>query len=199
MERTGAQLLFANVYINIKIISYNMSVVSTIFNNIGSYGPALLFLNSCSLLWNKETLLFYYVVGIFLNSVLNVILKLLFKQPRPSEDERTFKLALTHGKYIVFKDGYPHSIFGMPSGHTQTSVFSLIFIYLSGINERWLYFYSIIIIIVMSQRVAFNHHTIFQVIIGAFVGAFVGYQFFFLAKQKIKGRITEKPDDYAPI
>ena len=50
----------------------------------------------------------------------------------------------------------------------------------------------------MFQRVAFNYHTIFQVVVGALVGTIVGYGFLCLAKHKIKGIIREKPDDYGP-
>lgn len=175
-----------------------MNWLSSVFNNIGIYGPMFLFITSATLLWNKEMLLFYYVVGMFLSSILNVALKLLFQQPRPSEDVQQFKLALTRGKYFVFKDGFPYGIFGMPSGHAQSCAFSTIFIYLSLKNKKWFYLYLVISAIVMSQRVAFNRHTIFQVIVGAFVGTFVGYGFLVLAKQKIKGFIKEKPDDYGP-
>ena len=63
-----------------------MNWLSSVFNNIGIYGPMFLFITSATLLWNKEMLLFYYVVGMFLSSILNVALKLLFQQPRPSED-----------------------------------------------------------------------------------------------------------------
>jgi membrane-associated phospholipid phosphatase len=51
----------------------------------------------------------------------------------------------------------------------------------------------------MAQRVVYNHHTIFQVIVGALVGAGFGYLVYFLAREKIKGRITEKVDDFGPM
>ena len=51
----------------------------------------------------------------------------------------------------------------------------------------------------MVQRVGFNYHTILQVIIGALVGSLFGFYIFYLAREKIQGRITEKLDDFGPI
>ena len=87
----------------------------------------------------------------------------------------------------------------MPSGHTQSMIFSTIFIYFSLRKKNWLYVYLFISVLTMAQRVVYNHHTIFQVIVGALVGAGFGYLVYFLAREKIKGRITEKVDDFGPI
>jgi membrane-associated phospholipid phosphatase len=51
----------------------------------------------------------------------------------------------------------------------------------------------------MCQRVSYKYHTILQVLIGAVVGASFGYITYLLAREKIKGPITEKADDYGPI
>jgi membrane-associated phospholipid phosphatase len=47
--------------------------------------------------------------------------------------------------------------------------------------------------------VAFNYHTPLQVIVGALVGVGMGYLIYYLAKNKIVGRITEKLDDFACV
>ena len=51
----------------------------------------------------------------------------------------------------------------------------------------------------MIQRVVYKHHTILQVIMGSIVGCGFGYFVYFLAREKIKGHITEKADDYGPL
>jgi membrane-associated phospholipid phosphatase len=53
--------------------------------------------------------------------------------------------------------------------------------------------------IIMAQRVAYKYHTVLQVLVGAIIGAGFGYFVYFLAREKIKGQITEKRDDYGPI
>ena len=176
-----------------------MDILIQLFNDIGSFGPLILIFLSMHLLWNNSNLFFYYTIGVFLNAILNLILKGLLQQPRPSEDLKTFNLALNNGKRFIFKNGIPHDIFGMPSGHTQSMIFSTIFIYFSLRKKNWLYVYLFISVLTMAQRVVYNHHTIFQVIVGALVGAGFGYLVYFLAREKIKGRITEKVDDFGPM
>ena len=175
-----------------------MSIFSEIFNQFGTYGPIIQIFLSMYLLWDKNNLFFYYTVGIFVNAIFNLILKGLIQQPRPSEDPKMFELALKHSKRFLFKDGIPHDIFGMPSGHAQTSFFSTIFIYLSLRKTNVLYTYLFISLLTMAQRVVYNFHTTFQVLVGAVVGSGFGYFVYELARVKIKGHITEKMDDYGP-
>jgi len=200
MAMIGVLLLYVSAYINIKIYYYFMgTILSNLFNDFGTFGPLVLFFLSMYLLWNNSNLFFYYTVGVFSNAILNLVLKGMIQQPRPSEDLKEFNLALSHGKRFLFKDGMPHDIFGMPSGHSQSSLFSTVFIYLSLKKTNILYTYLLISLITMCQRVAFNYHTVLQVIVGAMVGGSFGYFVFYLAREKIKGHITEKLDDYGPI
>ena len=175
------------------------SFLSELYNEFGNFGPVILFFLSIFLLWNNGNLFFYYIVGIFSNSILNLILKGLIQQPRPCEDITKFNLALTHGKRFLFKDGIPHDIFGMPSGHANSAFFSTIFIYLSLRKSNILYIYLFISLLTMIQRVVYNHHTILQVIVGAIVGLIFGFSFYQLAREKMQERIREKPDDFGPI
>jgi membrane-associated phospholipid phosphatase len=176
-----------------------MDILIQLFNDIGSFGPLILIFLSMHLLWDNSNLFFYYTIGVFLNAILNLILKGLIQQPRPSEDIKTFNLALNHGKRFIFKNGIPHDIFGMPSGHTQSMIFSTVFIYLSLRRKNWLYVYLLLTLLTMTQRVVYNQHTILQVVFGVFIGAGFGYMVYFLAREKIKGRITEKRDDFGPL
>jgi len=204
MVTIGVAQLYANVYISIKstqiIISYYiMNMLVELFNKFGAYGPVILYFLSIYLLWNQHNLFFYYNVGIFVNAILNLILKGLIQEPRPSEDPKTFRLALSHGKRFLFKDGIPHDIFGMPSGHAQSAFFSTLFIYLSFRKTNLVYIYLFISMLIMAQRVIYNYHTILQVMIGAVIGSGFGYFVYLLAREKIKGHITEKSDDFGPI
>jgi membrane-associated phospholipid phosphatase len=176
-----------------------IAFLSELYNEFGNFGPVILFFLSIFLLWNNDNLFFYYIVGIFSNSILNLILKGLIQQPRPGEDITKFNLALTHGKRFLFKDGIPHDIFGMPSGHSQSVLFSTVFVYLSLRKNKLLYIYLIISLLTITQRVVYDYHTILQVIAGSLVGGSFGYFVYYLAREKIKGHITEKLDDYGPI
>ena len=171
----------------------------SLFNEFGCYGPVILIFLSMYLLWDNHNLFFYYSIGVFVNAILNLIIKGIFQQPRPSEDPKKFEIALKHGKRFLFKDGIPYDIFGMPSGHSQSVLFSAVFIYFSLQKLNILYLYLAISFITMIQRVSYNYHTVFQVIVGAIIGALFGYFVFSLAEKKIKNHIREKPDDDVPI
>jgi membrane-associated phospholipid phosphatase len=116
------------------------------------------------------------------------------------DDIKSFNLALKQGKYFVFKDGIiPLDIFGMPSGHAQSCLFSSVYTYLSLKDNNILYLYLFFSLLTVIQRVVFKYHTILQVIIGSIVGSLLGYYMYTRAQQKIKGVIKEKKDDYGPV
>lgn len=195
----GVLLLYVSVYINIKIYHYFMNMLLNLFDEIGSYGPLFLLFYSVYLLWDKHNFFFYYIVGIFVNAILNLVLKGIIQQPRPTDDVNMFNLALTHGKRFIFKNGIPYDIFGMPSGHAQSCIFSTVFIYLVLRQKNILFIYCIISLITFLQRISFNHHTSLQVFVGSIVGFGFAYFMYSLAKEKIKGNIKEKPDDFGPL
>jgi membrane-associated phospholipid phosphatase len=170
-----------------------------LLNEVGQNGPFILSVLSVYLLWNHNNLLFFYLIGLFCNSILNLVLKGIIQQPRPCFSSREVQLALRNNKRFVYKDGIPFDIFGMPSGHTEWALYSTIFVYLALRKTNLLYVYLLISAITMTQRVVFNYHTISQILVGAPVGALFGYLIYKLAESKMKGTIREKPDDYGPV
>jgi membrane-associated phospholipid phosphatase len=176
-----------------------MDVFTDLFHEVETFGPAILGVLPIYLLWNKKNLFFYYIIGFLISALVNLVLKGLLQMPRPSEDTGRFNLALTHGRRFIFKSGLPFDIFGMPSGHAQMVFYSTTFLYLSLRNMNILYFCLAVSLLTVSQRVAFNYHTPFQVIVGALVGIGMGYLIYYIARNKIVGRITEKLDDFAAV
>jgi membrane-associated phospholipid phosphatase len=170
-----------------------------IFTKLGNFGPIILYIVASYLLWKKNTSFYYYQVGFFTSAILNLVLKGIFKQPRPSEDPREFNLAIKNGHRFIFKNGVPHDIFGMPSGHSLASLFTTVFIFLSLNDVKITLGFLIMSLLIMSQRVIDNYHTVFQVVVGASVGALYAYLFYYFTKQSLKGEINEKPDDNGPL
>ena len=167
---------------------------------IGEYGPIILLIITCYFLWNKSNMLFYYVIGFFINSILNIILKGIIQQPRPLEDKTQFNAAIKNGKHFIFKDtGIPFDIFGMPSGHAQSCLYSTGFIFLTLKRTNILFFYLFISIITIYQRIHDNLHNIIQIFVGAIIGLLFSYGVYYFANQKTKGLIREKKDDFGPI
>jgi len=154
-----------------------------IINYIGNFSPIILLVLSIYLLHRKPTILFFYCIGFLVNSLFNVMLKLLIKQPRPSEDERLFYLQLNNLQHIEFNK------LGMPSGHAQSVFYSTIFIYFaSNYNISIVSIYLLASLVTSYQRVEYNYHTTLQVIIGSLLGLIIGYFFYILGKKTIKNK-----------
>ena len=182
-------------------MTYN-TLHNTLYNtfyNLGQYGPIILIIISWYLLWNHENLFFYYTFGIFASALINTILKGIIQQPRPMFDNKKIKLAKNHTKTYFYQNGIPFDVYGMPSGHAQMSFFTTIFIYLSFNKSNILYSYLLFSLMICGQRVKFDYHSIQQVAVGSIVGSLLGYVLYNIAREKIKNKITEKPDDNAPI
>jgi len=176
-----------------------MNYISTIFTNFGRLGPFILTAFAIYILWNKPNLFFYYLVGVVTSAILNLILKGILKQPRPSEDLKEFNLAIKNGHRFVFKNGIPHDIFGMPSGHSQSVMFTLTYISFALKNLKISLSFLFVALLTMAERVIDNHHTFMQIVFGGLIGILYGYLFYYFAQEKIKGVINEKPDDNGPL
>ena len=171
----------------------------SILEEVGYYGPIILIFLSMYLLWDHNNLFFFYIIGLICDIILNIILKTIIQQPRPDFDSKQLQLALKNNKRYVYKDGIPYDLFGMPSGHTESSAFSTAFVYFALRKTNWLYIYLIMSAIIMYQRVVTHDHYMSQVIVGAVVGTGLAYVVYQFAEKKMKGRIREKPDDFGPI
>jgi membrane-associated phospholipid phosphatase len=105
----------------------------------------------------------------------------------------------SHAKDYFFQNGIPFDMYGMPSGHAQTAFFITVFLYLSLKHRNLLYLCIIFSLIICYQRVKFEFHSTIQVIVGSIIGSIVGYIFYQLAREKIKGQVREREDDHGPI
>ncbi len=138
--------------------------MSNFIYKIGFLGPLLLFCITVYLLWN-QMLVYVYVIGLVLNSILNKILKMVVQQKRP------------HGKSIMNETYSGIETYGMPSGHAQSVFYSITFLYLYGYKS--ILFLGITCLTVY-QRWKYNNHTLQQLLIGSFVGIGMAY---FIYKQ----------------
>jgi membrane-associated phospholipid phosphatase len=165
------------------------NITTTWVDYIGFMGPFILILFSIFLLINKPFFLYFYIGGTIINIIINFILKVLFKDPRPNENKELFELVLNNGKTLDINK------YGMPSGHVQCVAFSCIYIYLVLDNIYVLWFYLFVSILTAFQRYKYNMHTLFQILIGFMVGLIIGYFFFRSAQNRIKGDVCSKKDD----
>ena len=174
-----------------------MEFVKRIFDVLGSNMPLLMILANIILLQKKTYYQYFFVVFVIINVLLNTFLKQCLKQPRPSIDDRTFQMMLKKSERFVRKHGMPYDIFGMPSGHAQSTFFSTVYNYLVFRNVKMTAIFLFFCFLTMFQRVLFNHHTIGQVVAGAVVGIALAYLVFELAKKNIGGKFSPKKEDNA--
>lgn len=178
-----------------------MNITEKIFYETGSYGPLLLVITTLLLLRHKEIYFNYFLVASFLNVLLNHFLKVVIQQPRPSVNKKTFDLALKHMKSKNYSNAISYDVFGMPSGHTQTVVFATTFLFLvlKPSSSVLTFFYLLISLITMLQRIQYQFHTFNQVISGGVIGFLFAHLVYYLASQKRKGTLKRKEDDNGPL
>jgi membrane-associated phospholipid phosphatase len=97
-----------------------MEVIS-IMDYIGYQGPYLCSFITCLSLLEKPFYLIIFIIGCYLNYLLNYRLKGIIKEPRPKYpvvyiDDNLIKRA---------------EIYGMPSGHAQSISFAIVFLFLT--------------------------------------------------------------------
>ena len=164
------------------------------FAGIGFFGPFIAMAIATVCLMGKTSYLGVYFIGLLASTLLNVVLKLLIRQPRPEEDTRIFNLELSHGKRIGF-DRY-----GMPSAHAQSVFYTLVFLSLVLKKKIILMLLmAALAIITCVQRIVYKNHTVAQVVIGALIGTLMGWLFFHYGARMITGKLRAKGDDDAPF
>jgi membrane-associated phospholipid phosphatase len=160
---------------------------------IGLFAPIILLFLSLFLLRNNKKYLYYFFYGFVLNNILNIILKVAIKEPRPTTEQKVIEIGIANGARISFDK------FGMPSGHAQNCAYCLAFITMV-LNDPFITaFYTVITFNTLFQRYLYNNHTILQLVIGTFIGLFFGYITYTIANKYIMGNIKMKKDDNAPL
>lgn len=101
-----------------------------------------------------------YIAGFIGNECVNRELKPILQDPRPVPISPTDK-------------------YGIPSGHSQIAVYSLVFMTLV-LREKhygWILLFIFLTVATMAQRVITQVHSLEQVIVGGLLGGVIGYIF----------------------
>jgi membrane-associated phospholipid phosphatase len=125
--------------------------------------------------------------------VINIVLKLLIKEPRPTKDQRAIEIGVVNGARIGFDK------FGMPSGHAQNCAFCLSYITFALNDPTVSILYVVLTTISVSQRYLNNNHTLLQLLVGSLIGIGFGYQMYISTNKLIKGNINMRKDDNGPL
>ena len=160
---------------------------------IGLFAPIILLFLSLFLLRNKKKYLYYFFYGFVLNNILNIILKVAIKEPRPTDEQKVIEIGIANGARISFDK------FGMPSGHAQNCAYCLAFITMVFNDPFITAFYTVITFNTLFQRYLYNNHTILQLVIGTFIGLLFGFITYTITNKNIMGNIKMKKDENAPL
>jgi membrane-associated phospholipid phosphatase len=140
-----------------------------------------------------STYLRFFVSGFILNNILNIILKLFIKEPRPNNEQKAIEIGVVNGARIGFDK------FGMPSSHAQNCGYCLSFITLT-LNDHFITtLYALISTISLFQRYLYKNHTMLQLAVGLTIGTCFGYLTYLFGNKYIMGNIKMKKDDNAPL
>jgi len=165
--------------------------MNIIIDYIGIVSPIIMIIISGYNIYNKKTFFTYFYHGVIFTNVLNALLKILFKEPRPNSNAKNIELAIKYGEFVSPFD------LGMPSGHMQNCFFVLTYIFLVTKSYPLFIFNLILTIISAYQRYMLNNHTIFQLFIGALIGSITGLTIFHFSElivNKSKTFIRDKDD-----
>ena len=118
---------------------------------------------------NRFFWIWIYILLYVVNYQLIIFLQKIGKDQRP-----------LNGKQFMEYEFHNSEAYGMPSGHTQTMFFSLVFFYMVTRSIPWLLIMIFIAICTIIQRLTYRKHTVLQVIVGGIIGSSLGYGSYFL-------------------
>jgi membrane-associated phospholipid phosphatase len=125
-----------------------------VIEKIGMYGHLLMFGSVSLYLFYMKSALWGYWIGSAINELVVFVLKRWLKEPRP--------------KPISSDDAYDY--YGMPSGHTQHTVFSVVYLGLMNASPIWIMSLSLLSGAAIYERIINEKHSVQQVVVGGILG-----------------------------
>lgn len=153
-----------------------------IFDYVGFQGPIITSAITFVSLLNQPKYLLSFAVGSILNYYLILLLKVVIKEPRPSNP-------IAYIQDDIYKGAI---LYGMPSGHAQISFFSITFLYLT---KRPFSIFTLSLFVgclTLYQRWKFRRHTVEQLIFGTAIGSSFSYFIFWMTKNYLERTYTPK-------
>jgi len=142
---------------------------------IGFFGEFIMPIIVFYLLYNQWFSISIFFIGYIFNAICNIVLKGLIHGRRPLNPTAF----LASEKFTNL--GAHH--YGMPSGHSQNVFYCISYLFYSIPKQiDWVLLSFIIGLLTIWERYIFHNHTINQLIIGAFLGFFIGSLSFSIGK-----------------
>ena len=148
-----------------------------LIDNVGFFGPMLLFGVGIYTLRKRRIYLIVYIVFFAFNGLINRLMKMWICEPRPSNPSFVNQFDSDSGA----------EKYGMPSGHAQAIAYTVVFIYLTTQSLRFLIGTLFVGALTLHQRWAHNRHTPEQLGVGSAVGSVVATVAFWATNKYIAG------------
>jgi len=142
------------------------------FDKLGYNGPLIMFILSIICLSKTNLYLYGYLFFWVLNKISNEELKMIFREPRPKGFDEIN--AFDNNKF----EGAHR--YGMPSGHAQTTFFSIAYLWYVFRSLNILFSGVFIGMLTVIQRWKYKKHSAKQLLIGSILGIFFAYISYFI-------------------
>lgn len=162
-----------------------MNELFKIIGYIGFYGPFVLSIIVVYSIIKQPPYVISYIVGYFINLQLDIYLKSIFKQNRPSGPIQLFE-----NENELYKDSVQY---GFPSGHTLIALYSITYLYLMFKKINRIVLFSMFLgIITIYQRWIYRRHTMEQLFAGSVIGILMAFIIFNLTGKYVKTDNTKE-------
>ena len=147
-----------------------------IFDHIGYYGPVIHFFMNIYMLQNRFVYMISYSFFFIVNTGLNKLLKISFREPRPENPVH----------YADFEKLTKEEYYGMPSGHAQSIFYSISFLYFINRQLDVLLVSFFLGTLTIYQRWKYRKHTFAQLMMGLIVGATFGGSIYYMTNRYLQ-------------
>lgn len=139
-----------------------------VIDNIGFWGPIILLCINTVEIWSREIYFISYLAFFGVSSLVNTVLKQVMRGQRPANQLYLNKFDISAQNVNIY-----HHRYGMPSGHAQSTGYSIAYLYLmSGSTVTPSVMISMFIgALTLYQRYVYNRHTLGQLAVGLAVGS----------------------------
>jgi membrane-associated phospholipid phosphatase len=141
----------------------------------GFFSPLIMFAYGSYILRNYPPYVISYIAGYVANFLINLVLKQWIREPRPANSVSTIN------KYELIG---PHE-YGMPSAHTQSAFYTVVFLFMMFRSYKLLAFTLAASFITFYQRYKYRCHSISQLLAGTVIGSAIGYIVYVIAYEYI--------------
>lgn len=138
-------------------------MILCVVDYLGYYGPVILPVVTMLVLRMRTKLILLYLCFLVINTVTNVILKLLIRESRP-----TGQVFLTRFEHETDSHTY-----GMPSGHAQSVAYTSTFLYTLSQSANVMFVVGVIGWSTLYQRYKYRRHSVRQLVACVAIGSLI--------------------------